>query len=149
MKLQRMFSCITGVCIAVGFAASQSMAGTGPQECNLAIEINALRGGSPTVTVNATKDITSKARIEKGSAVDGTTIDTQLMIEAIDGTQTIDTKFAGPIRLGIGKGGQGDKLRMVIGQCLTGEIEFKATFSGVDLNNNQCTAERSIFKTCK
>jgi len=149
MKLQRMFSCIMGVCIAVGFAASQATAGTNPPECDFVIEINALRGGSPTVTVNSTKDITAKARIAKGTAVSGTTIDTQLRIDAIDGTQVIDTKFAGPIRLGVGKGGQGAKLRMSIPQCNSGMIAFEARFSGQDNDGDQCEAKRRITKDCK
>jgi hypothetical protein len=151
MKLQRMFSCIMGAFIAVGFAASQANAGTEPPVCDFVIEINALRGGSPTVSANSTKDITAKARISKGTAPTGTTIDTQLRIEARDGkTGNLvgQPQVAGPIRLGVGKGGQGDKLRMPISTCdLT--VEFVATFSGLDNDGDQCTATRSIFKTCK
>lgn len=151
MKLQRVLSCITGVFIAVGFVASQAGAGTEPPVCDFAIEINALRGGSPTTPfgLNATKDITAKARIQKGSAVDGTTIVTQLRIDAIDGTTVINTQKSFPITLGVGKGGQGDKLTMLVPQCTTGSIEFKATFSGKDDDGDQCTATRSIRKTCK
>lgn len=151
MKLQRVFSCITGVFIAVGFVASQAGAGTEPPVCDFAIEINALRGGSPTTPfgLNATKDITAKARIAKGSAVSGTTIVTQLRIDAIDGITIIDTKLRYPITLGVGKGGQGDKVTMDVPQCNSGSIEFKATFSGKDDDGDQCTATRSITKTCK
>ena len=151
MKLQRMFSCITGVFIAVGFVASQAGAGTDPPVCDFAIEINALRGGSPTTPfgLNATKDITAKARIAKGSAVDGTTIVTQLRIDAVDGGTIIDTKLAFPITLGVGKGGQGDKLRMDVPQCNSGSIDFTATFKGQDDDGDQCIASRTITKTCK
>jgi len=151
MKLQRVFSCITGALIAVGFSVSQAGAGTDPQVCDFAIEINALRGGSPTTPFgpNATKDITAKARIAKGSAVDGTTIVTQLRIEAIDGGQVIDTKLSYPITLGVGKGGQGDKLRMDVPQCASQSIDFRATFTGQDEQGDQCTANRTITKTCK
>jgi hypothetical protein len=151
MKLQRVFSCITGALIAVGFVASQAGAGTGPQVCDFSIEINALRGGSPTTPfgANATKDITAKARIAKGSAVDGTTIVTQLRIQAIDGGQVIDTKLSYPITLGVGKGGQGDKLRMDIPQCNSGSIDFTARFIGKDDDGDDCSAERTITKTCK
>jgi hypothetical protein len=118
-------------------------------ECDFAIEINALRGGSPTVTVNSTKNITAKARIAKGTAEDGTTIDTQLRIDAIDGGQIIDTQSSGPIRLGVGKGGQGDKLSMNIPQCNSGSIDFDATFSGVDDDADPCVETRRITKVCK
>jgi len=153
MKLQRVFSCITGVLIAVGFVASQAGAGTGPAVCDFELEINALRGGSPTTPFgpNATKDITAKARIAKGSAVDGTTIVTQLRIDAIDGLNVIDTKKSYPVTLGVGKGGQGDKLTMNVPTCTnrTGMIVFKATFTGLDDDDDQCTVSREIRKTCK
>jgi len=148
MKLQRMFGCITGVLFAVGLVASQANAGTEPPVCDLKIEINALRAGSPTVTVNTIKAVTAKARIAKGSAMDGTTIDTTLRIDAIDGAQTIDTKTA-QVRLGVGKGGQGAKLEMNITQCVTGTIAFQATFFGRDDDNDECTATRTITRTCK
>ena len=51
MKLQRTVSFITGAFFAVGFAASQAGAGTGPPGCDFEIEVNALRGRAPTVTV--------------------------------------------------------------------------------------------------
>ena len=121
----------------------------GHVECDFAIEINALRGGSPTVTVNSTKDINAKARIVKGSAVQGTTIDTQLRIDAIDGGQIIDTQYSWPIRLEVGKGGRGDKLPMNIPQCNSGSIDFEATFSGRDEDGDQCKQTRRITKLCK
>jgi hypothetical protein len=150
MKLQRMFCCITGAFIAVGFAASQAGAGTDPPVCDFAIEINALRGGSPTVSVGSPKNITSKARIAKGSAVSGTTITTQLVIETIDDGVVIDTKKSFPVTLGVGKGGQGDKLTMEIPTCSSGSIDFKATFTGPDPDGSgECTAFKTINKTCK
>ncbi len=151
MKLQRMFCCITGAFIAVGFVASQAGAGTEPPVCDFAIEINALRGGSPTTPfgLNATKDITAKARIAKGSAVDGTTVSTQLRIDARDGNTVIDTKKSFPVVLGVGKGGQGDKLTMSIPSCAAGSIDFTATFTGQDDDGDQCTATRTINKICK
>jgi hypothetical protein len=153
MKLQRMFCCITGAFIAVGFAASQAGAGTEPPVCDFEIEINALRGGSPTTPfgAGATKDITSKARIAKGSAVDGTTVVTQLTIEAFNGEEFVSRESTFPITLGVGKGGQGDKLRMDISNtdCSSGSIDFVATFTGRDDDNDVCTASESINKTCK
>ena len=151
MKLQRTFSCITGVLIAVGFAASQASAGDGEPICDFELEINALRGGSPTTPFGpgATKDITAKARIKKGTAPEGTTIDTQLRIDVIDGTQVVSSKSAGPIRLGVGKGGQGAKLRMSVPQCIANAIIFSARFRGLDDDGDQCEVTRRITKECK
>ncbi len=148
MLLQRVFICITGVFFAVGFAAPQASAGP-PPDCSLSIEINALRGGSPTVSVNGTKAITAKARISKGTADSGTTIDVTLRIDAVDGEQIINTQTSGSIRLGVGKGGHGDKLVMSIPSCNAGVIEFVATFFGPDSGGDLCEATRSITKTCK
>jgi hypothetical protein len=151
MKLQRMFCCITGALLAVGFVASQASAGDRVPVCDFALEINALRGGSPTTPfgLNATKNITAKARISKGSAPSGTTIETQLIIETIDDGAVIDTKKSFPITLGVGKGGQGDKLTMDIPSCSSGSIDFKATFVGDDDQGDECTVSKSINKTCK
>ena len=150
MKLQRIFSCITGVFLAVGFAASQAGAGTNPPVCSLIIEVNALRGGSPTVTKDTFKNITAKARIQKGTAESDTTIDTMLTVEAVDGTEVIWTEERGPIRLGVGKGGQGaSKIAMFIPQCMTPFIHFDATFTEIDADGIPCTATRRITKTCK
>jgi hypothetical protein len=148
MTLPRAIIYITGVFIAVGFAESQAQT-PGPQPCGLAIEINALRGGSPTVTVEGTKDITAKARILKGTAPKGTTIDAELMIEAFDGPALIHSQSVSGIQLEIGKGGQGKKLTMNIPVCDTGTIEFRATFSGYDGNGGLCESTQTIRKTCK
>ncbi len=147
MTLQRTIILATGVFIALGFAESQ--AGGPDPTCKLTIEINALRGGSPTVTVNGTKNITAKARILKGTAPAGTTIDTTLQIEAIDGSTFIKTNSSSPHRLVIGKGGQGDTFPMDISQCNSGSIDFVATFFGDDGNDALCEATRTITKTCK
>jgi hypothetical protein len=146
-----MFCCITGALIAVGFVASQAGAGTEPPVCDFALEINALRGGSPTTPfgAGATKNITAKARISKGSAVSGTTIETQLTIETIDDGAVINTQRSWPITLGVGKGGQGDKLTMEIPSCSVGSIDFKATFTGQDDDGDECTVDKTINKTCK
>jgi hypothetical protein len=142
---------ITGVFIAVGSAESQAQT-PDPEPCGLAIEITALRGGSPTVspteTEADTKDITAKARILKGTAPKGTTIETTLTIEAFDGldrSDLLNSVSAPGIWLGIGKGGQGKKFTMTIPKCETGTIEFVATFSEGD---TRC-ATRAIQKTCK
>jgi hypothetical protein len=149
MTLSRAIIYITGVFIAVGFAESQA-GPPDPEECELEIEINALRGGSPTVTVGGTKNITAKARILKGTAPSGTTIDTELTIEAFDGPVRVHSQAVRGVRLEIGKGGQGGKLTMNIPEeCKTGTIEFRATFSGEGENGALCESTRTIRKTCK
>jgi hypothetical protein len=122
-----------------------------PCRCDFAIQINALRGGSPTVTVGSTKDITAKARIAKGSALPDTKVDAALRIDAIDGTEVIDSQSSSPIQLEVGKGGNGDKLTMNIDQCNSGSIDFEATFFVPEptCSNNPCTATRSIRKACQ
>jgi len=147
MTLRRTIICITGIFIAIGSAESQ--AGGPTPTCPLSIEVNALRGGSPTVTVNAPKNITAKARIAKGTAPSGTTIDTTLTIDAVDGLKVIHTRSSSPHRLEIGKGGTGDKFPMNIPQCQTGFIDFVATFSGNASNGALCEGTRTIRKECK
>jgi hypothetical protein len=148
MASRRTVICLAGVFIAVGFAESQ--AGGPPPTCQLVIEVNALRGGSPTVTSGGTKDITAKARIAKGSAPPGTTIKTTLRIEAVDGGNVIDSESISTIELEVGKGGQGQKLTMEIEQCNSGSsIDFVATFFGKDANGAPCEGDRTITKTCK
>jgi hypothetical protein len=147
MTLQRTIICITGVFIAIGSAESQ--AGGPPPTCTLSIEVNALRGGSPTVTVNDAKNITAKARIAKGTAARGTTINTTLTIDAVDGLEVINTRSSFPHLLEVGKGGKGDKFPMSIPQCKTGVIDFVATFSGNDANGALCEGTRTIRKKCK
>jgi hypothetical protein len=147
MALQRAIICSAGIFIAVGFAGTQ--AGGQPPSCQLEIEVNALRGGSPTVTVGSTKNITAKARIMKGTALSGTTIETTLQIEAIDGEDVIQTKTFAPVQLVVGKGGQGQKLTMKITRCDSGSIDFVATFFGNDADGAMCEGDRTINKTCK
>ena len=147
MTLQRTIICIAGVFIAIGSAESQ--AGGPVPTCTLTIEVNALRGGSPTVTVNDTKNITAKARIAKGTAARGMTIDTTLQIDAVDGVEVINTRTSSPHQLVVGKGGKGDKFPMDIPQCKTGSIDFVATFSGNDTNGALCEGTRTIRKECK
>jgi hypothetical protein len=141
-----------GAFFAVGFAATQANAGVGQGDCNLEIEINALRGGSPTVIAGATKDITAKARIKKGSALAGTTILVNLTIQACDAEgcwQTLGSD-KNMITLGVGKGGQGDKIRMDVDRCNDPGVEFIATFEGQDPDGaGNCEASKTLTKTCK
>jgi hypothetical protein len=158
MPLQRIFICIMSVFFAAGATAPQASAGPEP-DCSLKIEINAFRGGSPTVTVGTTKTVTAKARIAKGSTVEGTVIDSTLQIEAFDGTDPIPIDTSDPIavRLGVGKGGKGAKVPMFISRCTpttanpNGFIKFIATFTEIKDPpvSFPCVAKRQITKACK
>jgi hypothetical protein len=148
MKLQRTFSYIAGMLAAAGFTATQAFAGEGNLECDFEIEVNALRAGSPTVTVGGTKDVTAKARITKGTAPTDTVIDTTLTVDAVDGETVVDSDSTGPIRLGVGKGGKGGSVTLSIPRCNSGFIDFVATFEGVDDDNHPCVGTRRITKTC-
>ena len=148
MELQRTVSCITGIFIAVGFAASQAGAGVGGG-CPLEIEINALCAPQQTVTANTTKNVTAKARIAKGSGVPaGSTMETNLQIEAFDGTVKIHTSQLVPVTIAVGKGGNGAKIGIPISQCDNGTKFFVATFSGI-FEGNFCTGEKTLEKACK
>jgi len=158
MPLQRVLICTMGVFFAVGATAPQAIAGPAP-DCSLKIEINALRGGSPTVTVGTEKTITATARIAKGSAPEGTLIDSILQIEAFDGTDPVPIATSDPIqvRLGVGKGGSGAKVPIYISRCTptianpNGFIKFIATFTEIKNPPVEfpCTASRQITKACK
>jgi hypothetical protein len=147
-----------GVFFAAGATAPQASAGPEP-DCSLKIEINAFRGGSPTVTVNTTKTVTTKARISKGSAAPGTVIDATLQIEAFDGTDPVPIETSDPItvRLGVGKGGKGAKVPMFISRCTpttanpNGFIQFIATFTEIKDPpvSLPCVETRKITKACK
>jgi hypothetical protein len=145
MSFRRTILYITGIFVALGF--EQAQAGTTPT-CQFEIEVNALRGGSPTVTVNQSKNITAKARIRKGTALSGTSISTTLQVEAVDGSQVIHTRTTSPIVLVVGKGGNGATFAMNIPQCVSGAIQFDAKFYGYDTNGALCEGTRSISKTC-
>jgi hypothetical protein len=158
MPLQRVFICIMGVFFEVGATPPQASAGPAP-DCSLEIEINAFRGGSPTVTVGTTKTVTAIARIAKGSAVNGTVTDATLQIEAFDGIDPVPIETSDPIvvRLGVGKGGKGAKVPMFISRCTpttanpNGFIKFIATFTEVKDPPVlvPCVATRQITKACK
>jgi hypothetical protein len=157
MKLRHTFICIAGAFFAVGLVASQAGAGGPNPVCSdavgnlMQIEINALRAGARLVTAgpNQETNVTAKARILKGTAVSGTTIDTTLTIQAVDGQTVISTNTTGPIRLGVGKGGKGAKLSLAIPRCTSGFINFVATFTGVDGENDPCEGTRSLRKACR
>jgi hypothetical protein len=129
------------------------LAGGPIETCEATIEINALRGGSPSVTVGDPKNITSKARLAKGqNEPDQVVTDTVLTIEAFDDAVLIDTQVStSPVTLVVGKGGQGDKLTMNIPQCNSGAIDFIATFEGRDsVGGGICTQSSApLRKTCK
>ena len=151
MTLQRAIIFTTGAFIALGFAESQAGGPDPDPPCGFIIEINALRGGSPTVTAGSPKKITAKARIKKGTALAGTTINTTLRIEAIDEEETVvNSRSSNPNWLVIGKGGTGNTFPMDVSPCPPGStIRFVATFFGDDGNGALCEATDTITKTCK
>jgi hypothetical protein len=157
MKLRHAFICIAGAFFAVGLVASQAGGGGPTPVCSdelgnlMQIEINALRAGARLVTAgpNQSTNVTAKARILKGTAVSGTTIDTTLTIQALDGATVISTNTTTPVRLGVGKGGKGAKLSLAVPRCTTGFINFVATFTGVDAENDTCEGTRTLRKGCK
>ena len=75
-----------------------------------------------------------------------------LTIEACDaaGCWDLQPSDKNPIRLGIGKGGQGDKIRMQVLRCNDPGVVFTATFEGEDPDGHgMCTASKPLTKTCK
>ncbi len=162
MKLQRTFICIAGVFFAVGFAASQAAAGTGVPGCGtigvgdppmgiLEIEVNALRAGGKTIVTspNDTTKVTAKARIRKGTAASGTTMDVTLLIQAFDGEDPVGQGSASNITLGVGKGGKGASINVSTEQCDSGFIAFVARFRGLDADNDPCVGTRVLNKACR
>ena len=151
MRLQ-VFRFVMVLCCAALLPLSVARAGP-PIECDVTIEINALRGQGPTVNVPGTRNITAKARIQKGTGpADQTLDDTSLIIEAFDGATLIDTQISPDLlTLIIGKGGQGDKLTMTVNQCVSGSIDFFATFTGTSSSNGTICSETSrvLRKECK
>jgi hypothetical protein len=120
------------------------------------IEINAMRGGSPTVPSEGTKDITAKARIVTGTApADATVTDTTLTITAYRALDDsfVDMKQSTGLTLIVGRGGEGDKLSMQMPSCDTGEeFYFVSDFVGTSsLNGAECDSGPStrLYKTCK
>jgi hypothetical protein len=115
------------------------------------LEINALRAGARTVITgaNQTTNVTSKARILKGTAVSGTTLVTTLEIEAVTGGSVISRSSQEGVTLGVGKGGKGAKLSMAVTRCTSGAIDFVATFFGTDEDNDACTVTETLRKLCK
>jgi len=152
VKCKRVIVLLASWALVVGFSAPV-FAGTPEPECELTIEINALRGGSPTAPSGGTKDITSKARIAKGSApADATVTDTVLTITSLSGDTVID-EVSSPnlLTLVVGKGGQGDKLTLNVGACVPGEtVDFVSHFAGTGPNGAICEATSNrLSKTCK
>ncbi len=115
------------------------------------IEINALRAGGKTIVTgpNNTTKVTAKARILKGTAPSGTTLVTTLSIEALDGGELIGSGSQPDITLEVGKGGKGASLVVSTEQCNSGVIDFVATFSGLDEDNDPCIGTRAIRKACR
>ena len=156
MRLQ-MFRFVMLLCCAALLPLSAARAGP-PMECDVTIEINALRGGSPTVNVPGTKNITAKARIQKGTGPADQTLDnTSLIIEArdcgllspldclLDGATLVNTQISPKLlTLILGRGGQGDKLTMTVNECVSGFIDFFATFTGTSSTTGAICTETSV-----
>ena len=151
MKCNKVIVLLVSWALVVGFSAP-AFAGIVEPECELTIEINALRGGSPHVTSGAVKNITSKARIQKGTVPGDTTItDTVLTITAYSGDISKDIAIAPELlTLVVGKGGQGDKLGLTV-SCSPGEIiDYVSHFRGTAPNGALCEATSGrMSKTCK
>ena len=152
MKCNRVIVLLASCVLVVGFSAPV-FAGIPQPECELTIEINALRGGSPTVPSGGTKDITSKARILKGTAeADATVADTTLTITTYDSLGVeYDIQQSLGLTLIVGRGGVGDKLTMLVPTCNLGdEISFTAHYSGIGPNGAVCEATSGrLIKSCK
>jgi hypothetical protein len=123
-----------------------------PPMCPFVIEVNMIRTTGKTVQwgPGQTVDVTAKARILKGTASRDTTIDTTLEVRAVDGTTMIGSASTAPdaIRLGVGKGGEGDKLTVDVPQCNSGYIDFTATFLGT-YDIVECWGTRNLRRECK
>jgi hypothetical protein len=137
------------------------------------IEVNALRAGGKTIVTspNDTTKVTSKARILKGTALSGTTIDTTLTMEAItdrcvdkEPGDPSDCSVSGrlvdvvigsdvapnPITLGVGKGGKGASLLLSTEECgPSGYLTFTAEFRGEDVDGETCVGSRELRKACR
>ena len=134
------------------FNGANLFAGPEPR-CGLVIEVNVLRTAGRLVRTgpNESVDVTAKARILKGTAPPGTTLNTTLEIRAFDGKTPIGTNVTteGAIELEIAKGGSGAKLAVGVPQCTTGFIDFTSTFRGFDSDGGFCEAYQWIRKECK
>jgi hypothetical protein len=136
---------------------SAYLVGSGdPPQCSagpsvMQIEVNALRAGGKTIVTgpNDTTKVTAKARILKGTAPSGTTLVTDLSIEARDGGDVIGSGSQPNITLKVGKGGKGASIDISTEQCNSGFIDFRATFTGVDAENDPCIGTREIHKACR
>jgi hypothetical protein len=162
MKLQRTVIWIAGVFCAVGIGASQASAGDegGNPGCTsldnptiMRIEVNALRVGGKTIVTSPrdTTKVTAKARILKGTALTGTTIDTTLTFEVWDGDVMLDSLPASnnQITLGVGKGGKGGSVSLLTEHCDSGYLTFVSNFRGLDVDGETCEGTRDLRKACK
>ena len=154
MKLQKLKLHMFRVAVVLCFAALPQTAarGGGPILCDATIVVKSIRGGSQTVSVPGTKNITAKALLQKGTGPATQTLDnTSLIIEALDGANLVGSAISPKLlTLVMGKGGQGDKVTVPVTECLSGFIDFQATFTGTSSSNGGiCTiSSRLLRKTC-
>ena len=147
---------LVGFGLVLGLATA-AHAGAPPVTCPYAIEVNAVRGGSPSIK-GGSKNITAKARIAKGTAASGTsqpgttaTVDAICVSGACTPGANLGSASAGGITLVVGKGGQGPKLAVPVA-CSPGDVvDFVATFTGTAVSNAAtCTGVGvSKSKTCQ
>ncbi len=155
MKLQKLKLHMFRVAIVLCFAALPQTAarGGGPILCDATIVIKSIRGGSQTVSVPGTKNITAKALLQKGTGPAGQTLDnTSLIIEAFDGANLVGSDMSPKLlTLVMGQGGRGDRVPVTVsGECESGFIDFRATFTGTSSSNGWICTETSrvLQKTC-
>ena len=154
MKLQKLKLHMFRIAVVLCFAALPQTAakGGGPIVCDATIVVKSIRGGSPTVSVPGTKNITAKALLQKGTGPADQTIDnTTLIIEAFDGANLVGSDMSPKLlTLVMGQGGRGDRVTVTVNECLSGFIDFQATFTGTSSSNGGvCTkTSRVLRKTC-
>ncbi len=152
MKCNKVIVLLASWVLVVGFSAPV-FAGIVIPECEHTVEISGFRGGAGHAISGGTKDITAKARIVKGTApLDATIDNTTLTITQFIGPLVHQQEISTGITLVVGKGGQGDKIRFNVPNCVPPqEIDYVAHFSGTASTNGATCEVTSgkLTKTCK
>ena len=147
MRMQRLFVSLIGFGMVLGIA-SLAQAGPPPPVCSYIVEVNAVRGGSPSIK-GGSKNITAKARIQKPAPGGTTQPGTSLIVDAIrvSDSANLGSNSAGGITLVVGKGGQGAKLAIPVACNPGDQVNFVATFTGTDTSNGATCVGVGISKT--
>ena len=149
---------VLGALVGLGGVFALAVGAQAQPVCSYAVEVNAVRGGSPAVK-GGVKSITAKARIANGTAPGGTTqTGTTFTIDAIciSGACTpganLGSASGGPVTLLVGRGGRGGKIDVPTA-CGPGDrVNYVATFTGLDGTGNGATCTgvgSSRNKTCQ